>query len=94
MRETSLSSSNAAQTSMFFHNNSAIIDLSKMLSYAVCYKKIDNAMVKFVVFSQKPSSQDLYVNIAHIESKTCRCVRKYIKFVKVSFQDLINGCIY
>ena len=80
--------------SMFFHNNSAIINLSKMLSYAVCYKKIKNTMVKFVGFSQQPSSQDLCVNIAHIRSKTFRCVRKCIKFVKVSFLVLITGCIY
>ena len=32
-------SSNAVQTSVFFHNDSAIIDMSRMLSYAVCYKK-------------------------------------------------------
>ena len=51
-------------------------------------------MVKFVVFSQQLSFQDLYVNIAHIGSKTFRCVRKYIKFVKVSFQVHITGCIY
>ena len=74
----------------FFHNNSAIIDLSRMLSYAVCYKKIKNATAKFVVFSQQPSSQDLCVNIAHIRSKTFHCIRKYIKFVKVSFQVLIK----
>ena len=73
----------------FFHNNSAIIDLSRMLSYAVCYKK-NNATVKFVVFCWQPSSQDLCVNIAHIRSKTFRCVRKYIKLVKVSFQVLIK----
>ena len=51
-------------------------------------------MVKFIEFSQQPSSQDLYVNITHIRSKTFRCVRKYIKFAKVSFQVLITGCIY
>ena len=76
--------------SMFFHNTSAIIDLSRMLSYAVCYKKINNTMVKFVVFSEQSSSQDLCVNIAYIRSKTFCCVRKYIKFVKVSFQVLIK----
>ena len=27
-------------------------------------------MVKFIEFSQQPSSQDLYVNIAHIRIKT------------------------
>ena len=47
-------------------------------------------MVKFVVFTQQPISQDLCVNIAHIRSKTFHCVRKYIKFVKVSFQVLIK----
>ena len=51
-------------------------------------------MVKFVVFSQQPSSQDLHVNIAYIRSKTFPCVRKYLQFVKVSFQFLITGCIY
>ena len=51
-------------------------------------------MIKFVVFSQQPSSQGLCVNIAHIRSKTLRCVRKYMKFVKVSFKVLITGCIY
>ena len=61
-----------------------------MLSYAVCCEKINNATVKFVEFSQQPSSQDLNVNIAHIRSKTSSCVRKYIKFVKVSFQVLIK----
>ena len=71
--------------SMFFHNNSAIIDLSRMLSYTVHYKKINNATVKFIVLSQQSSSQDLYINIAHIRSKTFHCVRKYIKFVKISF---------
>ena len=55
---------------MFSHNNSPIIDLSRMFSYAVCYKKINNAMVKFVAFSQQPISQNLCVNIAHIRSKT------------------------
>ena len=75
---------------VFFHNNSAIIDLSVMLSYAVCFKKINNAVVKFVVFSQQPSSQDLCVNIAYIRSKAFRCVRKYIKFVKVFFKFLLN----
>ena len=68
----------------------AIIDLSRILSFAVCYKKINNAMVKFVVFSQQPSSHDLCVNIVHIRSKTFCSVRKCIKFVKVSFQVLIN----
>ena len=38
-----------------------------MLSYEVCYKKIDNVMVKCAVFSQESSSQDLYVNIAQLE---------------------------
>ena len=71
--------------SMFFHNNSAIIDLSRMLSYTVHYKKINNATVKFIVLSQQSSSQDLCINIAHIRSKTFHCVRKYIKFVKISF---------
>ena len=52
---------------MFYDNNSTIIDLSKMLSYEVCYKKIDNAMVKCAVFSQESSSQDLYANIAQLE---------------------------
>ena len=47
-------------------------------------------MVKFVVFSQKPSSQDLYVNTAHIRSKTFCCFWKYTTFVKVSFQVLIK----
>ena len=75
---------------VFFHNNSAIIDLSVMLSYAVCFKKINNAVVKFVVFSQQPSSQDLCVNIAYIRSKAFCCVRKYIKFVKVFFKFLLN----
>ena len=50
-------------------------------------------MVKFVIFSQQPSSQDLCVNIAHIRSKTCHCVRKYVKFVKVSFQVLIKDIL-
>ena len=53
-------------------------------------QKINNITVKFVVFSQQPSSQDLCVNIAHIGSKTFCCTRKYIKFVKVSFQVLIK----
>ena len=48
-------------------------------------KKINNTTAKFVVFSQQPSSQDLFVTIAHIRSKTFRCVREYIKFLKVSF---------
>ena len=43
-------------------------------------------MVKFVIFSKQPISQELCVNIMHIKSKTFRCLRKYIKFVKVSFQ--------
>ena len=43
-------------------------------------------MVKFVIFSKQPISQELCVNIMHIKSKTFRCFRKYIKFVKVSFQ--------
>ena len=47
-------------------------------------------MVKVVVFTQQPISEDLYVNIALIRSKTFRCFRKYIKFVKVSFQVLIE----
>ena len=64
--------------------------LSRMLSYTVCYKKINNATVKFVVFSQQPSSQDLCVNIAHIRTKKFRCVRKYIKFVKFLFKFLLN----
>ena len=38
------------QTSVFFHNNSAIIDLLRMLSEAVCYEKTNNATVKFVIF--------------------------------------------
>ena len=67
-----------------------MIDLPRMFSYTVCYKKINNTMVKFVVFTQQPVSQDLYVNIALIRSKTFRCIRKYIKFVKVSFQVLIE----
>ena len=71
---------------MFFQSSSPTIDLSKMLSYAVCYKKINNSAVKFVLFSQQPSSQDLCVNIAHIRSKALGCVRKYIKFVEVFFQ--------
>ena len=53
-------------------------------------KKINNAALKFLVYCQQPSSQDLCVNIAHIRSKTFCCVRKYIKFVKVSFQVLIK----
>ena len=48
--------------------------------------KMNNAMVKFVLFYRQPSSQDLCVDIAHIRSKTFGCIRKYIKFVKVSFQ--------
>ena len=32
-------STKAAQMSVFFHNNYAIIDLCKMLFYALCYKK-------------------------------------------------------
>ena len=47
-------------------------------------------MVKFVEFSQQHISQDLCVNIAHIRSKTFHCVRKYIKFVKVSSPVLIK----
>ena len=70
-----------------FHNTFSIIDLSEMLPYAVCYKKINNATVEFVVFCQQPSSLDLCVNIAHIRSKTFRCVRKYIKFVKSFFSS-------
>ena len=50
-------------------------------------------MVKFAIFSQQPSSQDLCVNIAHIRSKTFHCVRKYLKFVKVSFQVLIKDIL-
>ena len=42
-------------------------------------------MVKFIIFSQQSSSQDLCANIADIRGKTFRCIRKYIKFVKVSF---------
>ena len=61
-----------------------------MLSYVVCYKKIHNATVKIVVFSQQPISQDLWVNIAHIRSKAFRCVRKYIKFAKVSYRVLVK----
>ena len=57
-----------------------------MLSYTVCYKKINNTVVKFVVFTQQPISQDLCVNIAPIRSKIFLCIRKSIKFVKVSFQ--------
>ena len=53
-----------------------------------CIKK--NATVKFVISCQQPRYQDLHVNIAHIRSKTFRYVRKYIKFVKVSFQALIK----
>ena len=53
-------------------------------------KKINNTTVKFLVYCQQPSSQDLCVNIAHTRSKTFSCVRKYIKFVKVSFQVLIK----
>ena len=49
-----------------------------------------NATVKFVVFSQQPSSQDFCVNVTHITSKTFRYVRKYIKFVKVSCHVLIK----
>ena len=75
---------------MFFRNNSAIIDLPRMLSYAVHYKKINNAIVEFVVFSQQPSSQDFYVNTARITNTAFPCVRKYTKFVKVSFQVLIK----
>ena len=71
---------------MFFHNTSAIIGLYRMLSYTVCYKKINIATVKLL----QPSSKDLDVNIAHIRSKSFRCVRKYIKFAKVSFQVLIK----
>ena len=51
---------------------------------------IKNATVKFVIFYQQPSSHDLCVNIAHTRSKIFRCVRKYIKFVIVSFQVLIK----
>ena len=40
-------------------HNSAIIHLSRMLSYAVCYKKTNNTTVGFLVFCQQPSSQDL-----------------------------------
>ena len=43
-------------------------------------KKVNNVAVKFVIFFQQLSSQDLCVNIAHIRSKTFYCVRKYIKF--------------
>ena len=57
-----------------------------MFSYAMCYKKVNNATVKFEVFSQEPISQDLCVNSAHIRSKTFRCVRKYTKFVNASFK--------
>ena len=53
-------------------------------------------MVKFIEFCQQPSSQELYVNIAHIRIKTFRCFREYIKFVKVSFHflllDVYTGC--
>ena len=72
-----------------FHNSSAITDLSRMLSYAVHYKK-KTATVRFVVSCQQSSSQDLCVNIAHIRSKTLHCIRKYVKFLKVSFQVLIK----
>ena len=51
-------------------------------------------MAKFAVISQQPSSQNLYVNIAHIRSKTFRYVRKYITSEKVSFQVLITGCMH
>ena len=43
-------------------------------------------MVKFVIISQQTSSQDICVNIAHIKSEKFCCNRKYIKFVRVSFQ--------
>ena len=42
---------------------------------------------------QQPSSQDLCVNIVHTRSTTLRCVRKYIKFVKVYFQVLLNDTL-
>ena len=73
-----------------FTNTSTIIDLSRMVCYALCYKKINNATVKFAVFSQQPSSQDICVYIAHIRRKTFCSIRKYIKFVKVSFRVLIK----
>ena len=50
--------------------HSTITDLYRMLSYAVCCQKINNATVKLIIFSQQPSSQDLCVNISHFRSKT------------------------
>ena len=47
----------------------------------MCYKKVNNATIKFAVFSQQTSFQNLCVNIAHIRSKSFHCVRKYTKFV-------------
>ena len=47
-------------------------------------------MVKFAIFFQQMSSQELCVNTAHMKSKTFCCVRKYIKFVKVYFEVLIK----
>ena len=61
-----------------------------MLSYAVCYKKINNTTIISVKFSQQPISPHLCVNIAHIWNKTFRYVIEYVKFVKVSFQVLIK----
>ena len=49
-------------------------------------KKINNAVVKFVIISQQTSSEDLCVNIAHIKNEAFCCNRKYTKFVRVSFQ--------
>ena len=61
-------------------------------SPAQCFiKKINIATIKFVEFCQQPSPKDLPINIANFRIKPFCCIRKYIKFIKVSFQVLIKG---
>ena len=64
--------------------------LHKRAGFSTTIQQIKSATVKFALSFWQPSSQDLSVNITHIRSKTFHCVRKYIKFVKVSFQVLIK----
>ena len=49
---------------MFFHNTYAISDLSIVLSYAVCYKKINNTTGKLYFLNNLVLRT--FVNILHI----------------------------
>ena len=72
------------------HNTNAFLeDLTGKHFYNVAYK-LHFLHTDLPMLHKRVVVLRIFVNIAHIRSKTLRCIRKYVKFVKVSFQVLIK----